>query len=74
MDTLTFHPGTLGFNALICPECGESCGHLYQDEDSPEGACLGCKLDWNAVAEYERTEEDAFHDAAEARYAVCGID
>jgi hypothetical protein len=38
---------------MICPVCQEPCGHLYRDEDTPEGACLGCKIDHDCQARHE---------------------
>jgi hypothetical protein len=56
---------------IRCPQCGDFCGFLYRDEDTPEGACLSCKLDAELIADYERTEQDAFW--AET-CCTCGID
>jgi hypothetical protein len=56
-----------------CPQCGDPCGHLFHDADTPNGACLGCKVgfDDHAVADYERFEA-ATYGADTA--CSCGID
>lgn len=51
-----------------CGYCGDMCGHLYTDEVTPKGACLGCKIDAEAVADYERTEADEFWGTAESSW------
>jgi hypothetical protein len=57
----------------LCPQCGDPCGHLYRDTDTPEGVCLSCKVGWEdaAIADYEAFEAATY--GAETACS-CGID
>lgn len=59
---------------IECPQCHEFCGHLYRDQDTPEGACLGCRIGWDLAAEPAIAAADAFWGAAEMSCSVCGVD
>lgn len=64
-------PGTRGFvpfsyplreSPFMCPVCNTGAGHLYIDEDTPEGACLSCKIDHEMFLEPE-VYSDPFENA-----------
>lgn len=53
---------TAWYDANLCPACEEKPGSWV------DGLCQGCRSDWDnhTIEEYERTEEDAWHDLQES--------
>jgi hypothetical protein len=57
---------------LLCPQCETYCGHLFHDQDTPEGACLSCKIDGDVIARREAEEDERA--GGEGACCLCGID
>lgn len=56
-----------------CPACGQPAGVLYHDADTPDGACLSCKIDRDQEQQ-QREEEYADAAAWAERVSTCGSD